>query len=77
MGQTRQALTATRVVAVGDAIIAPGVTRRLIAQFADQPHPRRGPKELTGITGREREVLRLVGLVSRTPEGQGSTGRCA
>jgi DNA-binding NarL/FixJ family response regulator len=55
-------LTAIRVVAVGDAIIAPGVTRRLIAQFAAKPRPGRKPLELTGITEREREVLRLVGL---------------
>jgi DNA-binding NarL/FixJ family response regulator len=54
-------LTAIRVVAAGDAIIAPGVTRRLIAQFTDQPGPSRKPRELTGITDREREVLRLVG----------------
>ena len=54
-------LTAIRVVAGGDAIIAPGVTRRLIAQFAGQPGPGRKPAELTGITDREREVLRLVG----------------
>jgi DNA-binding NarL/FixJ family response regulator len=55
-------LTAIRVVAAGDAIIAPGVTRRLIARFASQPRPGRERRELTGITDREREVLRLVGL---------------
>jgi DNA-binding NarL/FixJ family response regulator len=56
-------LTAIRVVAAGDAIIAPGVTRRLIAQFASDPRDGRKPRELTGmITNREREVLRLVGL---------------
>ena len=55
-------LTAIRVVAAGDAIIAPGVTRRLIGQFAGQPRSGRKPRELTGITDREREVLRLVGL---------------
>ena len=55
-------LTAVRVVAAGDAIIAPGVTRRLIGQFASQPRAGRKPRELTGITDREREVLRLVGL---------------
>jgi DNA-binding NarL/FixJ family response regulator len=54
-------LTAIRVVAGGDAIIAPGVTRRLIAQFASQPRSGGGPSELTGITDREREVL--TGLV--------------
>jgi DNA-binding NarL/FixJ family response regulator len=55
-------LTAIRVVAAGDAMIAPAVTRRLIEQFAGQPRPGRKPRELTGITDREREVLRLVGL---------------
>ena len=55
-------LTAIRVVASGDAIIAPGVTRRLIGQFTDQPRPGHQPRELTGITDREREVLKLVGL---------------
>ena len=55
-------LAAIRVVAAGDAIIAPGVTRRLIGQFAGQPRPGRKPPEITGITDREREVLRLVGL---------------
>ncbi len=37
-------------------------TRRLIAQFASQPRPGRKLQELSGITDREREVLRLVGL---------------
>jgi DNA-binding NarL/FixJ family response regulator len=55
-------LAAIRVVAAGDAIIAPGVTRRLIAQFTSEPRPGHKPRELTGITEREREVLRLVGL---------------
>jgi len=55
-------LNAIRVVAAGDAMIAPGVTRRLIGQFISAPRPGRRVKELTGITGREREVLRLVGL---------------
>jgi DNA-binding NarL/FixJ family response regulator len=55
-------LTAIRVVAAGDAIIAPGVTRRLIARFTSQPRESRRPREITGITDRECEVLRLVGL---------------
>jgi DNA-binding NarL/FixJ family response regulator len=55
-------LTAIRVVAAGDAMIAPGVTRRLIGQFTSEPRSGRKPPELTGITDREREVLRLVGL---------------
>jgi DNA-binding NarL/FixJ family response regulator len=55
-------LTAIRVVAAGEAIIAPAITRRLIAQFVSQPRPDPKPRELAGITDREREVLRLVGL---------------
>jgi DNA-binding NarL/FixJ family response regulator len=55
-------LTAIRVVAAGDAMIAPGVTRRLIREFADHPRSGRKPSEITGITDREREVLKLVGL---------------
>jgi DNA-binding NarL/FixJ family response regulator len=55
-------LTAIRVVAAGDAMIAPGVTRRLIGEFAGQRRPGRQPRELTGVTDREREVLGPVGL---------------
>lgn len=53
-------LAAVRVVAVGDALIAPGVTRRLIADFAGRP-PRHSPRPVAGITEREREVLTLIG----------------
>ncbi|MEU8515381.1 response regulator transcription factor [Kitasatospora sp. NPDC048722] len=60
-------LAAVRVVAAGEALIAPSVTRRLISAFAGQTpiaaarapapeHPR-----LAAITGREREILTLVG----------------
>ncbi|MET9127120.1 response regulator transcription factor [Streptomyces sp. NPDC004528] len=56
-------LAAIRVVAAGDALIAPGVTRRLIAEFAGRPAsaPARSPRPVEGITEREREVLTLVG----------------
>ncbi|WP_332757350.1 response regulator transcription factor [Streptomyces sp. MT206] len=56
-------LAAVRVVAAGDALIAPGVTRRLIAEFASRPAsaPARSPRPVEGITEREREVLTLVG----------------
>ncbi|RVU23947.1 response regulator transcription factor [Streptomyces antnestii] len=54
-------LAAVRVVAAGDALIAPSVTRRLIAEFAGRPEPVPGPRPVQGITEREREVLTLVG----------------
>jgi DNA-binding NarL/FixJ family response regulator len=54
-------LTAIRVVAAGDALLAPGITRRLIAEFARRPDPTRAPPAaLDALTGREREVLALV-----------------
>ncbi|MED7924344.1 response regulator transcription factor [Nonomuraea sp. LP-02] len=53
-------LTAIRVVAAGDALIAPGVTRRLIEAFAGRPAPDPVPRELEGVTEREREVLTLI-----------------
>ncbi|MFE5770171.1 response regulator [Streptomyces sp. NPDC056485] len=52
-------LAAVRVVAAGDALIAPGVTRRLIADFVAGPAP--APERVQAITGREQEVLTLVG----------------
>ncbi|MFD5123869.1 response regulator [Streptomyces sp. NPDC058385] len=57
-------LAAIRVVAAGDALIAPGITRRLIADFVGRPEPSpaRTPRPVEGITEREREVLTLVGL---------------
>jgi DNA-binding NarL/FixJ family response regulator len=59
-------LAAIRVVAAGDALIAPSVTRRLIEQFAKPapppaPQPGQPPRDLPGVTEREREVLTLVG----------------
>ena len=52
---------AVRVVAAGDALIAPSVTRRLIQDFASRPEPASRKRELKSITDREREVLTLVG----------------
>ena len=52
---------AVRVVAAGDALLAPSVTRRLIADFARQPRPHPPfPPALTALTPRETEVLRLI-----------------
>jgi DNA-binding NarL/FixJ family response regulator len=54
-------LAAIRVVAAGDALLAPAVTRRLIAEFARRPVPSPvTPAALAGLTDREREVLVLV-----------------
>ncbi|MEU8700679.1 response regulator transcription factor [Streptomyces sp. NPDC048680] len=54
-------LAAVRVVAAGDALIAPSVTRRLIKEFAGRPASTSPRRPLTAITEREREVLVLVG----------------
>jgi DNA-binding NarL/FixJ family response regulator len=52
---------AVRVVASGDALLAPGVTRRLIAEFARLGAPRAASrKNLDDLTERETEVLALV-----------------
>jgi DNA-binding NarL/FixJ family response regulator len=67
-------LTAIRVVAAGEALLAPSVTRRLISEFARTPRPAPGPAAPAApgtahpapgdlarlLTEREREVLRLV-----------------
>jgi DNA-binding NarL/FixJ family response regulator len=59
-------LTAIRVVAAGEALLAPSVTRRLIAEFARSPEPGTGPGRAAGplaeVTERERQVLSLIGL---------------
>ncbi len=49
-----------RVVAGGDALLAPSVTRRLIDQFAQLPAAAQDARSLDEITEREREVLALV-----------------
>jgi DNA-binding NarL/FixJ family response regulator len=53
---------AVRVVAAGDALLAPSVTRRLIADFARQPRHPAGPQAaaLEQITPREAQVLTLI-----------------
>jgi DNA-binding NarL/FixJ family response regulator len=56
-------LGAIRVVAAGDALIAPSVTRRLIESFVQRSAPgpsRPAPRAIGAITDREREVLTLV-----------------
>src|SRR5262249_48056850 len=62
-------LVAIRTLAAGDALLAPGVTRRLIREFAARPEPadRPAPALLASLSAREREVLIEVA-------GGGSTG---
>nr|WP_194899222.1 response regulator transcription factor [Catenulispora pinisilvae] len=55
-------LAGVRVVARGEALLSPGIMKRLIAEFSRWPGP--GPRpsaDLAGVTDREREVLELVG----------------
>jgi DNA-binding NarL/FixJ family response regulator len=53
-------INAVRVVAAGDALIAPRVTRRLIEEFARRPERSTRKGALDALTEREREVLELV-----------------
>jgi DNA-binding NarL/FixJ family response regulator len=65
-------VNAIRVIAAGDALLAPSVTRRLVEEFTRRPVPQARPAapdpapvlvpapSLAGITGREREVLALI-----------------
>ena len=54
-----QLVDAIRVVAAGDALLAPAITRRMIAEFAKRPLPQDEPA-LADLTSREREVLTLI-----------------
>jgi DNA-binding NarL/FixJ family response regulator len=55
-------LHAVRVVAAGEALLAPSVTRRLIADYAKRPPAAASPPaDLDRLTPREREVLALIG----------------
>jgi DNA-binding NarL/FixJ family response regulator len=56
----RELLHAIRVVAGGEALLAPAVTKRLIAEFVARPDPTTPPAQLAELTRREREVMRLV-----------------
>jgi DNA-binding NarL/FixJ family response regulator len=55
-------LNGIRVVAAGEALLSPSVTQRLISEFARRPQPEKTiPRQLDGVTEREREVLTLIG----------------
>ena len=53
-------VTAVRVVAGGDSLISPSMTRRLVAEFASRAKQPRPARELDVLTEREREVMSLV-----------------
>ncbi|MEU2280881.1 response regulator transcription factor [Streptomyces sp. NPDC013178] len=55
-------LRAVRAVVAGDALLSPGVTRRLIAEFAARSRKPASTAELARLTEREREVMALVGI---------------
>ena len=54
-------LRAVRAVASGDALLSPGVTRRLIAEFTSHARASTPTASLDALTEREREVMALVG----------------
>jgi DNA-binding NarL/FixJ family response regulator len=53
-------LRGVRAVAAGDALLSPGVTRMLIAEFASRARAPRPARQLDALTDREREVMGLV-----------------
>jgi DNA-binding NarL/FixJ family response regulator len=55
-------LRAVRAVVAGDALLSPGVTRRLIAEFAARSKAPAAAAGLEQLTDREREVMALVGI---------------
>jgi DNA-binding NarL/FixJ family response regulator len=56
----QQLVEAVRVIAAGEALLAPEITRRLIARFVSGGRPNAPPPELEKLTVREREVLAQV-----------------
>jgi DNA-binding NarL/FixJ family response regulator len=59
-GPAEQLISAVRVVARGDALLAPRITRRLISEFASRPHSATRSERLKVLTERELEVLKLI-----------------
>lgn len=56
-----QLIAGIRMVAAGDALVAPTITRRLIERFTRMPNRVAADETLQGLTERETSVLRLVG----------------
>ena len=62
-----QLLAAIRIVAGGDALLSPAITKRVIRQFTRIPRPA-PPRELDDLTERERDVFRLIARGHSNPE---------
>ncbi|MFE3497107.1 response regulator [Streptomyces sp. NPDC059175] len=60
--EPEELLRAVRAVVQGDALLSPGVTRRLIAEFAARSKEPAEAEALGALTEREREVMALVGI---------------
>jgi DNA-binding NarL/FixJ family response regulator len=60
--EPEELLRAVRAVVGGDALLSPGVTRRLIAEFAARSKEPADDARLAALTEREREVMALVGI---------------
>ncbi|MEU6980705.1 MULTISPECIES: response regulator transcription factor [unclassified Streptomyces] len=60
--EPEELLRAVRAVVDGDALLSPGVTRRLIEEFAARSKPPARAAGLDELTEREREVMALVGI---------------
>jgi len=56
----RELLHAIEVIAAGEALISPKITRRLIAEFAARRDPQTPPPALSELTDRERDILALI-----------------
>jgi DNA-binding NarL/FixJ family response regulator len=55
-----QLVSGIRVVAGGDSLLAPSVTRRLVEQFSHRPPPSARPEAVAELTDRELDVMRLL-----------------
>ncbi|MGG7575161.1 response regulator [Streptomyces sirii] len=60
--EPEELVRAVRAVVAGDALLSPGVTRRLIAEFAARSKEPTAADALSELTDREREVMALVGI---------------